>query len=241
METWFKKAARTALDLIYPPDIYCLSCGDTMEGSRIHGVCDVCAAKIDWNTQDPFRHMQDTFAFDRVLPCCRYGFYPRRIISTFKLKGNPHGAKPLARLLAERLQMENYSDVLLAAVPMHKEKQQQRGFNQAELLAKETAALVQAPFLSGLLIKKKATRSMRLSDAATRTHLYRDEFEACEGASSRIKGKHIILVDDVVTTGSTADACARVLKQQGAAKVSILCFACAPDHIFVDMQGQNDV
>ena len=92
-----------------------------------------------------------------------------------------------------------------------------------------------------LLKKTKATRSMRLSDGNTRKTLLHDEFAVDPDLASAAAGRHVVLVDDVVTTGSTADACARVLKEAGASKVSVLCFACSSDHIFMDIQGANDV
>ena len=74
-----------------------------MESSRIHGICDVCASKIDWSLEDPFKRIIDEFAFDELLMCCVYGFYPRQIMSRFKLAGNPYAAGPVGLLMAERL------------------------------------------------------------------------------------------------------------------------------------------
>lgn len=241
MEIFYRNAFSAALDLLYPRNIYCLCCGDAMENTRIHGLCDRCIEKIDWNTKNPFRRQMDNFAFDDVYPCCTYGYYPRKIISGFKLTGRPYGAEPLGRLLGERLLQEYLSAPILAAVPMHSSKEAQRGFNQAELLAKEASIVCGAAYIPRLLKKTKATRSMRLSDGNTRKTLLHDEFAVDPDLVSAAAGRHVVLVDDVVTTGSTADACARVLKEAGASKVSVLCFACSSDHIFMDIQGANDV
>ena len=231
-----RKAAEGAAELLYPSDLYCLCCGDSMENTRIHGICDVCAAKIDWDLDDPFVHMKDAFAFDAVYPCCRYGFWPRQILSGFKLSGRPYAARDLGRLLAERLALEDIRYDLLTEVPVHKEKRRRRGFNQSELMAEYACRELGAEHLKGVLIKTKSTASMRLSDGSARRHMLEDSFAVCPDKAARIRGADIILVDDVVTTGSTADACAAVLKAAGAKSVRVLCFAAAsaPQYLWED-------
>ncbi len=113
---------------------------------------------------------------------------------------------------------------IVTCVPMHRDKLRKRGYNQAELLAKAAAKELGLPY-ADLLIKQKATASMRGSDAQTRRGLLTDSFTLAKDAEDRIRDKHIILVDDVMTTGSTADVCARLLRSGGAARVDVLCFA----------------
>ena len=227
------------LNLVFPENMYCLCCGDAMEPSRVHGICDACAARIDWNTSNPFR--EESFAFDDLWPCCRYGAYPRRIISGMKLGSKPYAAGSVGLLLAERLEMTGEKDVVIVPVPMYAQKQQQRGFNQAELLARAAAEKLGLPFLAKALVKTKPTKSMRLSSGDERRQLQGDAFELSEGAAEAICGKHVVLVDDVVTTGSTADACAKILKEGGAVRVSVLCFASSYGYKRLDTDGDNDV
>ncbi len=213
------------LDAVYPQNIYCLCCGDSMENSRIHGICDVCAEKIDWRTENTLKRHMEEFAFDELFMCCVYGFYPRQIMSRFKLAGNPYAARPIGRLLGERLMMEDIKPDALIAVPMHKEKQKKRGFNQSELLAEYAAKTSGISFVPGVLLKPEKTASMRLSDGRARRNQLEGSFAVSPKYQEWVKGRDLILVDDVVTTGSTADACARLLKEAGAARVSVLCFA----------------
>ena len=230
-----KSLGEAVLELLYPQNLYCLCCGDSMENSRIHGICDVCAQKIDWRLDNPLKYEMDEFAFDELYMCCVYGFYPRQIMSRFKLAGNPYVAKPLGLLMAERLKLalseaDGPSPDALVPVPMHKDKLAKRGFNQAELLAKRVAKECGIPCIPDLLVKTEATQSMRLSSGQERRSMLEHSFGLSEkyrtgSAQGWLKGKDIILVDDVVTTGSTADACARVLKSFGASRVRILCFA----------------
>ena len=87
------------LDLIYPQDLYCLCCKDTIPQSRIHGICDRCAEKIDWLDHDPFRASLDEFAFDELMSCCVCGFYPRQIVHGLKLHAKPYIAKNIGLLM----------------------------------------------------------------------------------------------------------------------------------------------
>ncbi len=252
-----KFSAETLLDLLFPANIYCVCCGDTMDSSRVHGLCDKCAQKLDWLPDDPFHAVLDNFAFDSVTACCRYGFYVRQIMNKLKLGGEGYIAEGLGKLMGERMKLEEmmnagvcpsasgaYSESpslrkmqdpdslsaeqmpssIVTCVPMHRDKLRKRGYNQAELLAKAAAKELGLPY-ADLLIKQKPTASMRGSDAQTRRGLLTDSFSLTEEASKLLRDKHIILVDDVMTTGSTADVCARLLRSGGAARVDVLCFA----------------
>lgn len=219
-----------------------------MEQNRTGGICDNCAAKISWLTENPFAQVMEDFAFDDLVPCCVYGFFPRRIIHGLKLYGKTYIAKGLGALMAERLLMSgNPLPDAFIPVPGSPKKTRKRGYNQAELLAKhvsgalaitKTGAADSAssadpptpnsraiPVLTDVLIKPKDTASMRMSDAITRRNMLVDAFSVPPEKAPLIAGRNLVLVDDVLTTGSTADACARTLKDAGAARVAVLCFA----------------
>ena len=214
-----------ALDLVYPQDLYCLCCEDTMEQSRVHGICDRCAQKINWLDHDPFRASLDEFAFDRLMSCCVYGFYPRKIMHALKLHGKLYVAKNAGLLMAEKAQLEGGSFTAAVPVPSSPAKLKRRGYNQAELLAKVVCKELKLPLWCDALIKPKDTASMRLSTGLERRNMLQGAFTVPEKACRKLQGADILLVDDVVTTGSTADACAVALKDAGARSVSVLCFA----------------
>ena len=217
------------LDLIYPQDLYCLCCKDTMPQSRIHGICDRCAEKIDWLDHDPFRASLDEFAFDELMSCCVYGFYPRQIVHGLKLHAKPYIAKNIGLLMAEKAQLQSGGDLsgidALIPVPTTAAKLKKRGYNQAELLAKVCAKELGLPLVKDALIKIRDTASMRLSTGLERRNMLQGAFEVPEKACEKVRGAGILLVDDVVTTGSTADACAAALRDAGAKSVRVLCFA----------------
>ncbi len=214
------------LDLIYPENLYCMCCGDTMESSREHGICDRCASQMIWTLDDPFRAQRGEFAFDEVISCCRYGFYARKIMNGLKESGRSYMAKGPGKLMAERVKLHGGSFDALVPVPVHKDKRARRGFNQSELLAAEAAKALGLPVWRALE-KPEKTASMRGSDGIARRLMLRGVFRVTEGFEEKLKGKRLLLVDDVCTTGSTADACAAVLRAAGAQSVSLLCFASA--------------
>ena len=213
-----------ALYAVFPENIYCICCGDVMDPSRESGLCEACAVKLPWAFETPFEAYMDEFAFDDVWPCVRYGSHARRIMNGLKNGGRAYMAKNIASMLAERVQLEWRMPDAFAAVPSHRDKLRQRGFNQAELLAEETARRLSLPYWPGLLEKVKPTGSMRMASGQERRSMLEGSFETSPAYKGALSGRFICLVDDVTTTGSTADACARVLKASGASRVALLCF-----------------
>ena len=235
MKNLISKALKETLGAIYPENLYCIACGDTIEAAtRVHGLCDACIEKMDWNTANPYEEIMDEFAFDQLWTCCRYGFYPRRIMNGLKLGAKTYYARGLGLLLAERvlqgceedgIEAENFD--MVVPVPMTRTKLAQRGYNQAELLAREVCNELGMSLDTRSLCKIRDTRSMRFSDARTRRTALNGAFAVRAAAEDvhPLSGRHVLLVDDVSTTGSTFDACARALKDAGAASVTCLCFA----------------
>jgi len=169
----------------------------------------------------------EEFSFDDVWPVARYGFYVRGMLYNLKLHGKTYMARNMGLLLAERVLLERQNIDALVAVPLFKTKESKRGYNQAGLLAEYTSKGTSIPFWKGALEKICETGSIRMSDSFTRRSMLADVFAVPPAYADQIKDKVLLLVDDVCTTGSTADACARVLKEAGAQSVILLCFATA--------------
>lgn len=219
-----RNIAGSVLNLIFPEKMYCHCCGDFIDKSRLHGLCDRCIEKIDWNLDNPLAREMEGFYFDNVFTCCTYGFYPRKIIHRLKLYGKNYMAKDIGLLMAERILLEDITAFdLIIPVPMSKKKLKMRGYNQSQLLAEviseETG--IKADYKS--LVKKRDTPSMRMASAEQRTFMLDNAFAVANPGA--VEGKSILIVDDVVTTGSTANECAKLLKASGAAKVYVLCFS----------------
>jgi len=225
IKNFLKQSANFALDFLYPENLYCICCGDTIENTRAFGLCDYCTEKINWTLKNPYQHIMPQFAFDDLWICCRYGFYPRRIISRLKLKKEPYIAKSVARLMAQRLLLTGEKDFVLAPVPMFLEKEQKRGFNQSDLLARQISKELNCLYYPDVLKKNIKTKSMRLLGGNGRRNNTEKVYSFSAKYLEKLKDKHIILIDDVLTTGSTANACAKVLKENYIKRVSVLCFA----------------
>lgn len=217
-------SGKAVLSAVFPENIYCICCGDAIDPAVKSGLCGRCAARMPWALDNPFRSYMEEFAFDDLLPCVRYGSYARKIMNGLKNGGQNYMAKSIGLLLAERLQLAWDMPDVLAAVPSHRSKERKRGYNQAELLAEAAAAKLKLPYQKGLLIKTRATASLRMADGRARRSMLADSFAVSSRFADALAGCHVCLVDDVVTTGSTADACARALKEAGAKTVSVLCF-----------------
>jgi ComF family protein len=154
-----------------------------------------------------------------------YGSYEgvlRELIHLYKYGRVQTLAKPLGDLLAAALPREERFDAV-TAVPLHWRRQWQRGFNQSELLARTMAARRGVPLVEALRRVRATPAQAGLSNTRRRQNVA-TAFECRRGARA-LAGKRILLIDDVLTTGSTAAACAGVLKRAGAAQVTLLAVA----------------
>lgn len=146
----------------------------------------------------------------------------KRLIQKFKYQPFiKELAKTLASLIIAHFQLsdngENFSDAILIPVPLEKKRLKWRGFNQAEELSKELSSFLKIPVLSNCLIKIKETPPQVELASEVRKENLKGVFFV--NAKEVIKNKKIILVDDVYTTGSTMEECARVLKETGAKQI----------------------
>jgi ComF family protein len=108
-------------------------------------------------------------------------------------------------------------------VPLHPDKLARRGFNQAELLARSVAMLLGIPMISGALSRRASTGTQTFLDRRHRRDNVLRAFACDEPA--RVAGRTVLLIDDVITSGATADGCARALLRSGASGVRVLAFA----------------
>lgn len=168
--------------------------------------------------------------FDHVQTPWHYGFPVDALITRFK----HHGKWPLGRLLGSLLShhLQNAfaqglprADLLLP-VPLGKQRLRQRGFNQAGMLADWLHTHLQLPSQNHLLRRARETDAQQDLDAAARQRNLRNAFALTD--PSRVKHKHVALVDDVLTTGATANSLARLLKKAGARRVDVYCLARTP-------------
>jgi ComF family protein len=203
-------------------------------------VCDAClnepqpliAEFFCLNCRTPFAN---SFPLDSEGRCmlCRsgqrgfdsaycYGAYQgtlRELIHLFKYSGMRRLAAPLGKLMAAALPRGQQFDAV-APVPLHWAKRWQRGFNQSELLARAIARRRRVPLIKALRRNLSTRAQAGLSNSQRRENV-----AGAFRARRRVAGLRILLIDDVMTTGATAAACARALKKAGAKSVSLLTLA----------------
>jgi ComF family protein len=154
-----------------------------------------------------------------------FGDVVREALHAFKFGGKRALARPLGDLLADAARScpaARGADVLVP-VPLHRERERERGFNQAALLAERLGRLWGVAVAPGALARTVATPPQTgLAGEARRANV-RGAFAVPRPA--QVTGRHILLVDDVMTTGATADACARALRRAGATEVGVLTVA----------------
>jgi ComF family protein len=150
-----------------------------------------------------------------------------KVIRYLKFSGGKSAAKPLAWWMAKALKsyLCHYNDsmwakMLVVPVPLHKSRKKERGYNQASLLASYISTELNCRFSADLLIRVRNTKSQSSLDASDRGKNVLDAFDAKDINKSNVKD--IVLVDDLVTTGNTAEECIRILKRKGVSTIILL-------------------
>ncbi len=201
-------------ELEVPGDPACRSCGRSLEaaGGKAESECSWCAVDLP-------RH-------DGIFAATLYNDASRKLILNFKHGGKIALARLLGRLMAARLpDAGSDMSLLLVPVPLHRLRLWQRGFNQAGLLARELEKRGKGTLLVDGLVRTKRTPSLGGLGRGAREIALRGAIVARQSRIERIKGRDIILVDDVLTSGATSDACVAALLAAGAQSVRIACFA----------------
>ncbi len=177
--------------------------------------------------------------FDRIHAVVRYTAQSAGIVIRLKYSRRTGYARLVARQMVRYVPEERVG-WLLMPVPLHASRLRQRGFNQSLLIARQLAGMTGLPVKAHGLQRHKATRPLKGLNAAQRDREVRSVFRISSDARPQIKGRNILLVDDVLTTGATARACARQLKRAGAAEVHILCWArVVPDRDMLDLSAPD--
>lgn len=228
----------------------CLCCG----GGAEKALCEACHIELPWITRacphcgigvlvgmdedaasaTPCgRCQQQPPAFDRCIAPLHYGFPVPSLIAQFKQRRRHAYGAALADLLATHVQHvldQQALPQLIVPVPLHWWRQIRRGFNQAELVALDCGRRLGIEVDTQLLRRVQATPPQQSLSLHQRRHNLRDAFAINPAYLEKgcVKARHIALVDDVVTTMSTCDTLARLLKQYGATRVDVWAIARTP-------------
>lgn len=223
-------AAQTGLcascwaELAIPGEPACTRCQRPFgAGVQLGSVCGPCLAA-------PPKH-------DGIAAATLYNDTSRRLVLAFKHGRRIALAPMLARLIAARLASLE-GEWLVVPVPLHRWRLWRRGFNQAVLLAGELAKLKELDLLVDGLVRRKPTPVLGGLGRKARARAIQGAIAVNPARRALLEGKQVLLVDDVLTSGATSDACVAQLKRAGARRVRIACFARVLDEA-LDHAGRN--
>ncbi len=228
-----RNTCHTLLDIIYPP--LCLGCDDLLESNE-RFACSRCWQSIRHISTDDTtvrvlqQRLTEHGSVDRIFSL--YYFEEQGILQPIihGLKYNGFTSvgielgKKVGKAIGSEIPRPHYDCVI--PIPLHRSKQRERGYNQSEYIAGGISDVLNIKSIELDAVK-------RIRPTGSQTHLAIDDRKTnMENAFRvvkpvRLKGKHVLLVDDVITTGATIGECARVVKEAGAASVAVASVALA--------------
>lgn len=257
--SWILKFGNEVLDLVYPPGLYCISCGKITDDSRTYRLCNDCMRAMNWITGrycekcgrplDPNDPGEMCFrcsvreasgspqSFDKGHACAGYGAVEQAVIFALKYGSRPDIGDTLGEVLYDRMASEyGPGDIarmydLVMPVPTHREKKSKRGYNHADLMAKAFSKRAGLRYEPDAVIRLRATVPMKGLGPEERMANIHGAFDIRARKLPLITGARILMIDDIFTTGATIDEISRILKDAGASRVDFLAFAAAGDMV----------
>ena len=197
--------------------------------------CKICGEMFPYKVEEEMMCascIKEAPFYDQARYLFAYTPESKNIIFKIKYHNQVHLAKFCARLLSAKfISFIERADFIIP-VPMHFFKLILRGFNQSMVLVKYLAKFSQKDYIKYLLVKSKYTKSQSLLTRKARLTNLKNTIKIKEKYKEMIKDKTILLIDDVITTGSTINECARILKKAGAKEVLVLAIAKTNINIF---------
>jgi len=229
-----RRLGRAVVDGVLPPR--CLACGTIVD--EPDALCSSCWAGMTFFAPPwcavcglPFPHPMGEEAvcadcarqkpsWDRARAVMRYDKHSRHLVLALKHGDRTHVARALGRWMGRAgAELLEGADMIMP-VPLHWTRLFTRRYNQAGLLAHAVRAAGGPPVMADWLVRRRRTSSQGRLGPVARVRNVRGAFAVRRGCD--VKGKRIVLVDDVLTTGATVEECARVLRRGGAASIGVL-------------------
>lgn len=213
----FMKIAERILNMIFPPR--CVFCDSMMESGADLNICSDCYGKLSFSAENPVRMAGGNGSCDAALCVCKYTGIMKDALIRYKFYKRPGYYRTFAKLLVDTIykvtNVEKFD--MIISVPLHKRKEFTRGYNQALLISKALGRETGINECSELLARTRHTEAQSLLDKKSRNENVKGAFEVTD--AYKVKGKYILLVDDIMTTGNTLNECSKALKDAGAKAV----------------------
>ncbi|KAA5537000.1 ComF family protein [Taibaiella lutea] len=229
-----KNTAESLLHLFYPQ--LCASCNRPLHRDE-NSLCLHCILKLP---RTGFHNHQENKAANIFIGrapiehATSFVYFTKDgivqdLLHTFKYEGKKDIGRLLGMLFASELKSTDWINKIdyIIAIPLHKRKERQRGFNQAEIFAESIAKELNISLLKNSVIRTKFTHSQTTKNRLERIENVSGIFSVLK--KQDLKNKHILLIDDVLTTGATLESCALELLKTKSVKVSIATIALAMD------------
>ncbi|MDR1425853.1 MAG: ComF family protein [Rickettsiales bacterium] len=238
VRNFLEKLFSAPVDLLYPhrcpacrvitsDDAFCQSCWEKL--SFIEGpCCFVCGEPLSGNYDGNLLCavcLKEKRSFDRLFSVFVYNKTIAKAIYRFKFKRQAFLAKFFLKFLLKKLKSMGDPVDLLVPVPIYIKRLKWRGYNQTLLLAQEISKKTSIAYAPNLLLKKRHTAAQTSLHFSKRKSNLTLAFDMANGYESKIVNKNIMIIDDVFTTGSTVNECAKILKKNGAGRVFVLTIA----------------
>ncbi|MBB6122587.1 ComF family protein [Sphingobium subterraneum] len=239
LATTLVRIARPLVDYALPPRCpgcgaivqedhsFCLSC---WQGMRLLGApcCACCGAPFEWDEGEGALCgpcIESPPAFDSARAVMAYGDVARTVAMRLKYGRRTGLARLMGKHMARLLPEGEDAPRVIIPVPLHRWRLWSRGFNQSALIADDLARRTGLPVDKLVLVRSRPTRPLRQMSPVQRAKTVRGAFSVDPRRSASIRGRSVVLIDDIHTTGSTAQECVRTLQKAGARSVHLICWA----------------
>lgn len=216
------KVKNAILDALFPDDIKCIFCSRDIPSGYICSHCDqeeiynnknrcvVCDVPLKEGNIicDHCKDKKQARHFKNLYCPFLYDGYVRKSILSFKSDGAKYLAHPFAYFIAEKLELAQVEFDLIVPVPSHKDNVKKRGYNPAYVLAQEISKIMNKP-IEDILYKTRRTANQKYLDYTQRQTNLENSMVLLN--KSIVNNKNILIVDDIITTGATIEACAKLM------------------------------
>ncbi|MCL2621613.1 MAG: ComF family protein [Firmicutes bacterium] len=226
------------LGFLFPDNLTCIFCGDELNGNATDGVCDECFKELPFNNgkvcvkcgvqlksdANICMHCKNTyFTFLQARSSFVYEGKIAHLVKTYKYDNKMYLSKVVAPFMVNTYLINKFDADVIIPVPLYKWRKFHRGFNQSELLANQIGKTLNIPVVVNNLVRVRKTKTQTKLTSKEREVNLTNAFRVLN--AKELKGKKVLLVDDVFTTGSTVEFCARELQKADVNKTLVLCLA----------------